>query len=636
MSLSYAAIICNGMRGKGDKLIIMLIKKSISPNGSYLYKLVYSYAAIFFALFVIYAITCIVMMNEVKTGYEENSVQLMENVKDNIDHEVLRINQLANLIAANDEIIEELETEESSDFTYNDYRHMQYLKNIGITSDAVDEIYIYNKRRGRIVSSSTTAEMNEYFDVKHSVQGYTFEEWKSFLDNIDRKQIVILPSKVKNHDDNIEVNGSLAYIQPIPLNIEKDKALMLVILINIEKLTAGIGKIGLGTEGQFVILDKNGKPVISVGNMVDPSTLVSFDNSEYQIGKNKYSINVIESNVLSWKYIAIDSKQSHMDRMYFIIRMTALCMLAYIIVGMSLMYFFSRKNYKPLKGLVDKLKIAKERNTANDNEFNAIENAIETIQKEYRGLMRENQKGVVSSRERYLLSILEGKESNDKLFEPELMEKNDFVTISDSFCVMIIKIENPSSIIETMGMGLDMAQFALQNIISEMLGMQSAKCFTCSCSGDKLAVIVNFDNRVSDKRGLLEGVTNNFISFVADNFAMDLFVAVSDETEMIDGLSGCYREAMRALSYRNVKGKNMVVFYDDRTGGSAGELVKQDMLTIKNNKINLGNSEYVVTGIGKDTVNNINISFSDNELVSDKLKLYDESCNEISNIKISQ
>ena len=78
----------------------------------------------------------------------------------------------------------------------------------------------------------------------------------------------------------------------------------------------------------------------------------------------------------------------------------------------------------------------------------------------------------------------------------------------------------------------------------------------------------------------------------------------------------------------------MVVFYDDRTGGSAGELVKQDMLTIKNNKINLDNSEYVVTGIGKDTINNINISFSDNELVSDKLKLYDESCQENSNIKI--
>ena len=80
----------------------------------------------------------------------------------------------------------------------------------------------------------------------------------------------------------------------------------------------------------------------------------------------------------------------------------------------------------------------------------------------------------------------------------------------------------------------------------------------------------------------------------------------------------------------------MVFYYDDRTGGSAGELVDQDMLTIENNKINLDNSEYVVTGIDRDTVNNINLTFSDNELVSDKLKLYDESCNEISNIKISQ
>lgn len=80
----------------------------------------------------------------------------------------------------------------------------------------------------------------------------------------------------------------------------------------------------------------------------------------------------------------------------------------------------------------------------------------------------------------------------------------------------------------------------------------------------------------------------------------------------------------------------MVVFYDDRTGGSAGELVKQDMLTIENNKIKLDNSEYVVSGIGKDTVNNINITFRNNELLSKKLKLYNDECKECSNIKITE
>ena len=80
----------------------------------------------------------------------------------------------------------------------------------------------------------------------------------------------------------------------------------------------------------------------------------------------------------------------------------------------------------------------------------------------------------------------------------------------------------------------------------------------------------------------------------------------------------------------------MINFYDDRTGGSAGELVEQDMLTIENNKIKLDCSKYVVNGINNDTVNNINITFKNNELLSKKLKLYDIECNECENIKITE
>ena len=82
-------------------------------------------------------------------------------------------------------------------------------------------------------------------------------------------------------------------------------------------------------------------------------------------------------------------------------------------------------------------------------------------------------------------------------------------------------------------------------------------------------------------------------------------------------------------------GKDGVVFYyDDRTGGSAGELVDQDMLTIKNNKIQLDNSEYVVNGLSSDTVNNINITFADNKLLSKILKLYSDECKKSNNIII--
>ena len=78
----------------------------------------------------------------------------------------------------------------------------------------------------------------------------------------------------------------------------------------------------------------------------------------------------------------------------------------------------------------------------------------------------------------------------------------------------------------------------------------------------------------------------------------------------------------------------MIVFYDDRTGGSAGELVKQEMISIKNNTLKLDNSTYVVNGLSKDTVNNINITVKDNKLLSDNLLLYDKNCLESKNIKI--
>lgn len=88
-------------------------------------------------------------------------------------------------------------------------------------------------------------------------------------------------------------------------------------------------------------------------------------------------------------------------------------------------------------------------------------------------------------------------------------------------------------------------------------------------------------------------------------------------------------------SYFTSNGKDgMVVFYDDRTGGSAGELVQQDMLTIENNKITMDKSEFVVSGIDRDTVNNINISFKNNELVSEILRLYDKECLGSKNVKI--
>lgn len=79
----------------------------------------------------------------------------------------------------------------------------------------------------------------------------------------------------------------------------------------------------------------------------------------------------------------------------------------------------------------------------------------------------------------------------------------------------------------------------------------------------------------------------------------------------------------------------IIYYYDDRTGGSAGDLVKQDKLLIKDNTINLPNSKYVITGINKDTVNNINIKSKNNTYKSTDLLLCEPNSADSTNVYIN-
>lgn len=81
--------------------------------------------------------------------------------------------------------------------------------------------------------------------------------------------------------------------------------------------------------------------------------------------------------------------------------------------------------------------------------------------------------------------------------------------------------------------------------------------------------------------------------------------------------------------------EGLINFYDDRTGGSAGDLVKQSILTLENNKINLPNSKYVIEGLNEDTVNNINIVDKNNSFEPSSILLVDKKAKQSKNIFIN-
>ena len=85
------------------------------------------------------------------------------------------------------------------------------------------------------------------------------------------------------------------------------------------------------------------------------------------------------------------------------------------------------------------------------------------------------------------------------------------------------------------------------------------------------------------------------------------------------------------------KGSNgMIYFYDDRIIPNSSELAKQDTLTLKNNSITLNNSMYIITGLTKNTVNNINIISISNFCNPTSLLLCDPTAKYNTNILITE
>lgn len=80
----------------------------------------------------------------------------------------------------------------------------------------------------------------------------------------------------------------------------------------------------------------------------------------------------------------------------------------------------------------------------------------------------------------------------------------------------------------------------------------------------------------------------------------------------------------------------IINFYDDRTGGSAGNLVNQEDLILESNTINIYNSPYVVTGLNDKTVNNINIISTSNILSPQTLQLCDPKAKQNPNLQIEE
>lgn len=533
----------------------------------YFKNLFFSYSIMLCALFIIYVITFSILNNIITLERENIVLYMSANAKTKIDSTILRVEQMAMQIMAQNEVKSLMESPAKNEFTYNDYKIFQYLQSLLVLDINVENIYLYRKGTDKIISAYSVSTLDDFYSVTHKNESFTMEEWLAVLEEKQAKSLKVLPSG--------EGDAYITYVHSFPFTSLRDSMVQLVVLMN----TSEIANMALkGKElacEQFAIANKNDEIVFSYGDLVPDETLMQYlsQNSDHvikdKVDGRKIVVEPSKSDVVSWKYITVVSNDIYNKEFANIGLVLFLCALIYSSIGIGFIYFFSKRNYEPLERLIENFEKF-ELNSGDkilNGEFDAITEKINKIYNDNKELQKLNEKNVDKLQSYYFKNILDNVISRENFLRNASPENYGIEFSVNIFSVILIKIENLSELQEESSVGLapDLVRYSIANVVTELIGIQKCKGYCLALSNDMMVAVVNFSEKAENSKvkDILYQIMIDLKSFFFEHYSAVLSLSSTEKAVPLENLNLCYREASQAMDYRFIRGKNKIIFYNE-------------------------------------------------------------------------
>lgn len=492
----------------------------------------------------------------------------LQRIQEQMDGTLLDVERISTQICFNDyirEMIDDMEPTEES-FSYTLYKIRQELKLYTLANGSFSEMFIYFEDRDMLVSSKASVDSKEFYSSNfNSDKGY--DKWIANLKNKHKGSYSLFSSMV-NDQKQYE---SIAFIRTLPL-YKQDEVVNFVIMIDKSKLLSKTNGFEKVSGGAAIIMDSDSN-IITTSNIdsniykslkyndLEGKTGIFFD----KLSASKMAVSYIKSGVNSWKYISLVPEAVYWDQAEYVRKLTFASLAVCIIFGGVVSYLFVRKNYKPIRDLLNLFSSKSENKyEKKGNEFKfLIEAANKSLDEkiEISRSLSEQNKGL---RANFLSRLLKGYESSGVHLD-DLLKSYDIKFESERFGVIVFYIKNLDMII-TKNEDLppkkcvELVQFVIKNVIEELAG-QKNKGFATEVD-QLMACIINFkDMNADDWLEEMDRITNEASNFLQQSYGLELMIAVSDLHETIMGIPSAYSEAVEVIEYKRVTGNENFTNY---------------------------------------------------------------------------
>ncbi|MBP3337094.1 MAG: helix-turn-helix transcriptional regulator [Clostridia bacterium] len=451
------------------------------------------------------------------------------------------------------------ETALSAKYLYDMIYVKKYISTWESIENEVERIYIYFKNTDYVVDSSIAQNSALYYKVRYKNKKITADEFVSILKEESTGKYVRIPDK-----DASAYEADLLYTFSIfSTDLFTPKATIVVELKNSTLLETNTKDAYIG---DICILDKNNEVFITnydENEEIEQIALNAMDKigkDGVYIAKNKVVL-CTKSIQNDWKYLSIVEKDEYLKELSPIRVVTVVMALVFIVLGISIAFYMTNKNKKPIMEIMKKL--SKEQKEAlekqNVNELAYINSVIVDLLEKRE---EQNNKMKIQSlvvKDAVLNKLLNG-ENISEVSLSELLKSVGVTFDEKYFTVVMFYMDTSGLFFEENAENKDddkLARLIISNVLGETLVGETVPVF-CNLNDNFICIINSKNQNVSLE---IKSALVKTMEFARTNFNLNFLAGQSGTHEGFDGLRQSYSEAVHIMEYKLFV-KNDVIEYD--------------------------------------------------------------------------
>jgi two-component system response regulator YesN len=460
------------------------------------------------------------------------------------------------------------------EYLYDGYQISRDLKLYKTSYPLVDLFYVYLNKDNSVILPGTVREGPFAYETLHQTDKLTYSEWHSIVSKEYFKGFI----PMYRINDNDQLKPTAAYISSYPS--EKGEPIATnVLMIDQSRILGAIQNSEIFNQGHVLILNKDNQVLVSNSDFtlpndfpygkIDDSSTFFYMNHEDE----EYEVFYIQSPQSGLKYISLIPSSLYWEKAEHVRNLTYISMAMSLVGGTILMVFFLRRNYHPVRRLVQAFaKKAPNPSRKAYNEFRFIQEAVDSTLHEVDNfrLKIEQQRHIIRSN--FIGRLLKGKLDSQVPID-EALTTFDMRFETQAFAVILFVVEESEAFFKRFehmqeGDQWKLLHFIIGNVAEEVAS-QNHLGYVAEID-ETLACLINFttENEQGRKEELLR-IAREVQKFLATTYDIGLTIAISSVNEHVAGISKAFNEALDAMEYKLVMGQREILAYEEIQTGHA-------------------------------------------------------------------